>query len=106
MPTEWYDLQELDDAEDVQYSTDFTDEGDDLLYKRYKMQQYKMKKDLKGYEETIADLGSQVDEARPMIDEMHLEMTEKTKRRDSRPVTRDVHSLLIKAQEKKASTVK
>ena len=38
LPTEWYDLQEIDDAEDVQYSTDFTDEADDLVYKRYKMQ--------------------------------------------------------------------
>lgn len=106
LPTEWYDLQELDDAEDVQYSTDFTDEENDLVYKRYKMQQYRMKKDLKGYQETIADLTSQVDEYKPLINEHHLEWTEKKGRRDSRPVTRDVHTLLAKAKEKKASTVK
>ena len=37
LPTRWYNLEEIDEMDDVQYSTEFTDEADELLYKRYKM---------------------------------------------------------------------
>lgn len=38
LPTEWYDVQAAEEAEYVQYSTDFTDQAEDMMYKRYKMQ--------------------------------------------------------------------
>lgn len=38
LPTEWYDVKAVEEAEHVQYSTDFTDQAEDMVYKRYKMQ--------------------------------------------------------------------
>lgn len=38
--TYWYDLKAIDEAEQVEYSTDFTDQADDAMYKRYKLLHY------------------------------------------------------------------
>jgi len=38
LPSRWYNVEELDKDGDLQYSTEFTDSADDLIYKRYKVQ--------------------------------------------------------------------
>ena len=38
--TEWYDLDEIDKADDPDVTTDFTDSDEDQIYKRYKLQQF------------------------------------------------------------------
>ena len=43
LPTQWYDLEKLDKFDEIEYSTEFTDEGEDIMYKRFKMQQHKTK---------------------------------------------------------------
>jgi hypothetical protein len=37
LPSRWYNVEELDKDGDLQYSTEFTDSADDLIYKRYKV---------------------------------------------------------------------
>ena len=41
MPTQWYELDKIDKFDEIEYSTEFTEEADDLMYKRFKMQQHK-----------------------------------------------------------------
>lgn len=56
LPSEWYDVREIDRTEDIQYSTDFTDPADDLLYKRHKMHSFKLRESLQAYNERIKAL--------------------------------------------------
>lgn len=37
LPTQWYDLKQIDEADEIDYSTEFTEEENDLMYKRFKM---------------------------------------------------------------------
>lgn len=36
-PTEWFDPKEIDRNEDLQFSTEFSDEAQEFTYKRYKL---------------------------------------------------------------------
>ena len=56
LDTEWYDLEQIDNNEDMMLSTDFTSESDDLMYKRYKMTQYQVRQTIQEYSEMIEDL--------------------------------------------------
>lgn len=49
LPTEWYDLDEIDKADDPELTTDFTDSTEDHLYKRYKLAQFEVKTKLKDH---------------------------------------------------------
>ena len=40
LETQWYNLTDIDNNEDMKLSTDFTEEEEDLAYKRYKMTRY------------------------------------------------------------------
>jgi len=53
LDTRWYNLDEIDAADDIQYSTDFTEEADDLVYKRYKLQLFDIGQSVTQYHELI-----------------------------------------------------
>ena len=54
LPTDWYDLEELDKADDPDLSTDFTDSAEDQLYKRYKMRHTQVKTKLKDHQAVLS----------------------------------------------------
>jgi len=56
LETRWYDLNQIDNNDDMNLSTDFSDEADDLTYKRYKMTQYHLNQSVHEYAEMIEDL--------------------------------------------------
>ena len=70
LPTRWYDPKALDDSENIQYSTDFTDLEEDLMYKRYKMLQYGAREDLKAYEARIDAIMTEQEAAEPVLEEV------------------------------------
>ena len=61
LPTQWYDLEKIDKADEIDYSTEFTDEENDLLYKRFKMQQHKAQEGILEYSEAIENLQREAD---------------------------------------------
>jgi hypothetical protein len=65
LPTQWYDLNKIDKFDEIEYSTEFTEEADDLMYKRYKMQQHKAKEGILEYSEAIENLQREADQWRP-----------------------------------------
>jgi hypothetical protein len=38
--TDWYNLEEIDKGDELLFSTDFSDEAENELYKRYKMKHH------------------------------------------------------------------
>lgn len=55
----WYNVEELDEDGDLQYSTEFTDSADDLIYKRYKVQQFTLREKVVDYHARIGHLQMQ-----------------------------------------------
>lgn len=47
LPSEMYDLDKWDEEAEVQYSTDFTSESEDIQYKRYKLIRFQQKETCK-----------------------------------------------------------
>ena len=37
LATQWYDPEEIDNYDEMDFSTEWTSESDDIMYKRYKM---------------------------------------------------------------------
>ena len=62
LKSRWYNPEDVDNAEDVVFSTDFTDEADDLMYKRYKINYLEQKETIQEYQEAIADMSRRADE--------------------------------------------
>jgi hypothetical protein len=56
LDTRWYNLNQIDNNEDMNLTTDFTSEAEDLTYKRYKMTQYHISQSVHEYAEMIEDL--------------------------------------------------
>jgi hypothetical protein len=59
LPSRWYNVEELDKDGDLQYSTEFTDSADDLIYKRYKVQQFTLREKVADYHARISHLQMQ-----------------------------------------------
>ena len=59
LPSRWYNVEELDEDGDLQYSTEFTDSADDLIYKRYKVQQFTLREKVADYHARIGHLQMQ-----------------------------------------------
>lgn len=59
LPSRWYNVEELDKDGDLQYSTEFTDSADDLIYKRYKVQQFTLREKVADYQARISHLQMQ-----------------------------------------------
>ena len=53
LPSEWFDLHKWDEQDDLNYTTDFTSETEDLLYKRYKLNYSKEHQSCKQYFEMV-----------------------------------------------------
>ena len=67
--TRWFDLEELDKEDDIVFSTDFTDEADDLNYKRYKVNLAEAKETIEEYQELIDTLQREAEEWWPHMDQ-------------------------------------
>jgi len=59
LSSRWYNVEELDKEGDIQYSTEFTDSADDLVYKRYKVQQFTLNGKVTDYHAKISHLQMQ-----------------------------------------------
>lgn len=59
LPSKWFNVEELDEEGDIQYSTEFTDSADDLIYKRYKIQQFTLRGKVADYQAKISHLKMQ-----------------------------------------------
>jgi hypothetical protein len=95
LPTQWYNLENIDKFDDIEYSTEFTDEENDLIYKRYKMQQHKAKEGILEYAETIENLQREAEQWRPQALHENIEYDEVT----GRPISTDPESMLAKFRE-------
>lgn len=101
--TDWYDPKELDFANDIHYSTEFTSDTDEQMYKRYKMMQFKVKERAKDYQEMLRDMSRDVEiwEGKPMNDDNY----EADLDNDGDRNRQDNEALFAKAQERKKSAM-
>ena len=54
--TRWFDPQKLDEMEELQMSTEFTDEEEQQVYRRYRMETQDKKHTLEEYNDVIEEL--------------------------------------------------
>mgnify|MGYP001050689875 CR=1 FL=1 len=95
LPTHWYNLDKIDKFDEIEYSTEFTDEGEDLLYKRVKMQQHRSHQGILEYNEAIENLQREADAWRPQVAEENMEFDERT----GRPIPTNAETVLAKFRE-------
>jgi len=62
LKSRWFNLEDVDEDEDIQFSTDFTDEGEDFMYKRYKVLHYESRQRVEEYQDVITGLQRDAEE--------------------------------------------
>lgn len=97
LDSRWYNLNQIDTREDLVYSTDFTSESEDLLYKRYKMQNFNVKQSIQDYTEMIDNLQREADSWEPQMESDTIEFDD-----EGNKIGRNIESLLAKAREEHA----
>ena len=53
LDTEWYDPSRIDNYDQLDFSTEWTEEADDLMYKRYKMAKHEVETGVKEHDDLI-----------------------------------------------------
>lgn len=101
LPTEMYDLKQWDIDNEPQYSTDFTDENEDVQYKRYKLIKFQNTETAKEYFETIALLQREADTWLDTLPEEHY-----ARNKHGEIVSTQADTVLMKYREKKADAEK
>lgn len=94
--TYWYDLKAIDDGNQVEYSTDFTDQADDLMYKRYKLLRFQTRESVKDHQVRIQNLIQEEEAQRIVIEEVSAAQED-----DRRGDEMDYASVIMKLREKK-----
>ena len=56
LPSHWYNMEKLDEKPEAENSTEFTDEADDVLYKRYKVTMFQAHQSVLEYEKIVDQL--------------------------------------------------
>lgn len=95
LDSRWYNLDKLNEDEDLQFSTEFSSAGEDLAYKRYKMKHHQVAETVHEYAQRIDELQRRAEAGTTLGDEED----EPEHDDEGRAVGRNPHSLLAKAVE-------
>ena len=94
--TEWYDPEEIDNYDEMDFSTEWTSETDDIMYKRYKMAKHEAKEGIHKYEALTDKLQQDGETWRNFIEDPEMKNDE-----DGNFLSNDPQTVIQKLQEKK-----